>query len=427
MCSVDVTREISKSEWFGRIAASLFLVFPLGMGVARSWASGVTLLLFVVALLAIWLEATSPPMGDVRPLVIGATIYVVAILASFVNADDLPYSISRMIKYLPLIFSVVLVAGFRRLRNSLMAAFVKGLVLTGPIMLVVAVHAIWWKELPRAQGYYHPIVFAELSMVVSLLLVCALMCKAVPRGWAVLAGISLTAALVASLLAESRGTWFALPVTLLLLTFMFRDRIKTKGILVGLTGPVILLLFLPVLMPHSVGEQIARTCQSIECFVDGTEQNTSLGQRILMWQIAVDIWGEHPLIGSGLGDFQNEAEKRIASGETPLNKAWMHAHSIYFESLSTTGTLGFLSLVFAFFLIPLGFFYRRWGGSSDPEKQFAALAGLILVCCFATFGLSEAWTTRSPLINSYALMLSLFLSQVGGKRLIDERALENNL
>jgi len=424
---MHVDHQRSQSNLLAGCASLLIMLFPLGMASIKSWASGSTLLLFMMALLVVLRGDLREVYRGSRPLIYGASFFVLAILVSFAHADDLMYSTSRMVKLLPLVGAAILIYGFRALKGPFLESFIRGLVVAGPVMLVIAFHALWWRELPRAQGYYHPIVFAELSMIIALLLVCVLVCNVVSKWWSYGVCFSAVAAFGASMLAQSRGAWFAVPVIMLMLAFVFRQKLRPKGVLVGLSIPLVLMLMLPVLMPHSVGEQITRTYRSVESYVDGSQVNTSLGQRFLMWQVAVDVWSEHPLIGSGLGDFQIEAEKRIASGKTPLNKAWMHSHSIYFEALSTTGAVGFLSLLVAFFFIPIWLFYRRWKSSTESMEQFSALAGLTLVLCFATFGLSEAWTTRSPLINSYALMLSLFLAHVGVDGDEKGRSMETNL
>ena len=95
-----------------------------------------------------------------------------------------------------------------------------------------------------------------------------------------------------------------------------------------------------------------------------------------------------------------------------MNTVWPHAHSIYFELLATTGLVGLLALVGGLFVGPSVAYFRKTQGGKMSSVTFPVAAGLGCLLSFAVFGLSEAWTARSPLLTSYVVCLLVFSTGV---------------
>lgn len=389
----------------------LLLLMPLGMATVKSWASTVIILLSVVSGV-IWWRTRGGPSGKGKILLAGLICFFLACLVSLVNAEDVSYGFSRLGKFYPLLFAVPVYVAVGRFGGELVKVFVAGLSIAAVINLSVALYATQVMDLPRAKGYYHPIIFGDLSMTVAVLLVCAFLCLFEGKGVTVWLAVASLGALVAAILSETRGAWAAPVLVIVVLITAFRQHLKTKAVVAASAVVLVFFLLLPVVFPNSVGKQISRTRDSVESFIAGEHVNSSLGQRFLMWDVAIDVWMKNPWIGSGLGDFKSDTSRQILEGKTRLTSAWMHAHSIFFEALATTGIFGLLSMVAALFVFPFGMFVASWREADSPPRRFSALGGMALVVCFFSFGLSEAWLARSVFVAVYAVFGAFLLAMV---------------
>jgi len=387
------------------LATAVLFLFPLGMASVKSWASICFYLLVLICFFALKRQAKSSPR-TAKLVAFGLILFLFCVLLSLLNSDDLHSAYKILGKLALLLLVIPLFAGLRALPIFLNVYLSWGLVLSGYIMGGVAFWSTFFHGRPRAMGYYHPIIFGNLSIVVSALAFC-LLCSGIVRGrgrWLVVG--SILAALSASLLSLSRGGWLAIPVLVLLYLTLYRDELGTKRIFAGSILLIFIVLLSPVLFPGTIGTQANRTIQSIEMFVSGEEQNTSLGARFLMWQAAVKIWQEHPVIGAGAGDFEYESQRLIDSGKSNLDQAWPHAHSMLFEYLSMTGLLGLITMILGIYAFPFYYFYSAWRKAREESgTTFPSLAGMSLIACYFVFGLSEVWLGRSVFITTFVLML----------------------
>jgi O-antigen ligase len=153
--------------------------------------------------------------------------------------------------------------------------------------------------------------------------------------------------------------------------------------------------------------RIQDTGMNVLKFLSGEQKNSSLGQRFLMWDIALDVFKQQPLLGTGLGDFNLEIEQRIANKKTELAHAWPHAHNIYFNVLATSGISGFLTMIISLFIAPLRLVYRRDQTTDGPE--FSHNFFIIFLAAFMLFGLSEDWFSRSTLVVAFVLCFAVYL------------------
>jgi len=399
----------------GSVIIWLLAVFPLGIAVVKSWASASFVIIALGCVFLIRRKKAIPSTVLLRGFKLGLLLLLVATLLSWVHVDDFSYSRVRFEKIATLNVAFLLIPGFLRLPGEWYRKLWWGFVCSGPLMLVVAMHAVWIRHLPRAQGYYHPIIFGDLAMYVALILLGGLVSGMVGKGnckepWLVVA--SMVSAFVAATLSQTRGAWAAFPLVMFLLLWLYRRKLKLRMLVVAGGVFLVVVLGLPQLFPQSIGRQAERTLQSVESYLDGSQPNTSLGQRFMLWEIAFDVWKHHPLVGTGLGDFPLEVESRMRSGETELDYAWTHAHSIFAEALAVMGGLGLVTMFLAVFYFPFRFFVKGFNllAESGGIERFVPVAGLITVVAFFAFGLSEAWLARSVFVHSYLIFLSVFIA-----------------
>jgi len=123
--------------------------------------------------------------------------------------------------------------------------------------------------------------------------------------------------------------------------------------------------------------------------------NTSWGLRAAFWVITYDILQEHPLIGSGIGDYRLAAQEVLVKNPHNFNQ-WVidwcsntHFHNQYLMILAQIGLIGFglmLWLLIELFRLKI----------NDPELNEFKILGLtvFVVACIA----EPLWILQFPII-----------------------------
>ena len=136
---------------------------------------------------------------------------------------------------------------------------------------------------------------------------------------------------------------------------------------------------------------------------------TSVGLRFEMWRAAWHMFLEHPVLGIGTGAFYEDVQQMAGHGLiAPPVAQYDHPHSDYFDALSSRGILGLLAL-FALLGVPAIYFVRAVKSPEDTSHALG-LAGLLLVCGFAIFGLTDTVFIHSMNISWYVIYIALFMA-----------------
>ncbi|PLX89191.1 MAG: hypothetical protein C0614_02100 [Desulfuromonas sp.] len=382
------------------------LAFPVFICTIPSWHSSLFALLVVASLFLCKGEWDSQDKETKRFFFI-VLVFILICGASLVNVDDLYQGIKRLTKLSYFLCVFVFILSAKRLNIDLLKKFLQGVAVGSFVLFCVAVYQKFFLNLERAQGVTHPIVFGDVSMLYAVLLLVYVVYRP-PGGARVIPIFSLLAALGASFLSLSRGGWLLLPVIAVSAPFLFRDKLSVRNILKVAGLFVIVSSIVLTFWGDMIQERIDQTQRNIEKYAQNKRKNSSVGQRFLMWEIALEMFQENPVIGSGLGDFNHDATEMMREGTTELKEAHSHAHNIFLEILATTGILGLVSMVVSILGLPMRFFYQKWRSSKNDQQRRAALSGLLVVVSFIVFGLSESWISRSPFIIVYCMSLSVF-------------------
>jgi O-antigen ligase len=389
-----------------RIVLALAFLFPIFTATIKSWHSGIFAFLILLCL-APAIKHWHLYNRQEKSMVYAFGILIAVSSLSLFNADDLQKGSDRIWRLSYTLGLIPLVLTARRFRLNLTRPFLYGMLAGVLVLGSVAFYQVEYLGWERAMGSTNPVLFGNIALLYGLFGVGLMMTGTVlgRYRWAVAIGILL--ALNASVLSLSRGGWMALPPILFFLLWLKRERFTYRMLVAGLAG----MLLVGGVVLFSAGEQVAErwrvTSQDVRTFVDASDRNTSIGQRLLMWQIAWESFKEHPIIGSGIGDFRHDTLQMMASGETVLDKDYGHSHSIYLEFLGMTGLTGFLAMVVSLFVLPFRYFWRHW--QKDPAGgNFPALAGMITILSFAIFGLSDNWCARSITMTVYVFSLYIF-------------------
>ncbi len=392
-----------------KIYAGLFLLYPIGMASIRHYSSAV-LVLMVLTAIVLAVKGRKNPSAEQFYIIGGILLLIAAALLSFVNAEDMNEGLKRLEKLIDLFCLLPLFYGARNCRYDLGKKYLIGLLIAAPVNLGIAAFSIWGECLPRAQGYYNPIIFGDLMMLSAMLLLVLLVVSIINESGRGLTWIwlALFAFVLTSFFSGTRGALLAVPPVVLMLFWCCRRQfsllyLKRLGI------PAVIIVLTVVVLGISYGGSsgmIQRCVSIVTGDLNDSESAYSDSLRLEMWKYAGRLFVQYPVIGTGLGDFRAEIVVARQTGLVQLDRDYTHAHSIYLEYLGMTGLVGFVAMLLALFVIPIASMVKAEKFSADQQLRW--LGALAVLVCFAAFGLTENWLARSSMVTSFVVSLAAF-------------------
>jgi O-antigen ligase len=260
----------------------------------------------------------------------------------------------------------------------------------------------------RPGGLINAITFGDLALLLALLSVTAAIDLRNNARQAGLAAVGALAGLAASLLTGSRGGWVALVAAALL--FLRHARVlrgrRVRALLAVGAAVVLVAWFVPATgMQARFGEGVS----DIRAWFDGGNVETRVGTRLELWKGASMLIAERPLLGRDfsaclvrLGDFVREGKL------DPVVLTLPHLHNDALQELAKGGLVGF-ALWAAILAAPLFFFARELRAGAGAPQLAVALAGILVVTSYVSFGLTEVifWSMKGSLF--YALMVFVLM------------------
>jgi O-antigen ligase len=188
--------------------------------------------------------------------------------------------------------------------------------------------------LDRATGFFtHALTYANTLAIVLCLVIALLLNRAYQNRWEFwYYTISIPMILLGMGVSISRGPMLAALVTLL---GIFILRLRRKGVLI-----CCLILAAWSVVIFSTPELRKRYVELVD--KSWADPHTSVGVRVPLWKVAVQIIADHPLFGIGERNFRQEALKRLPE---PLH-TMAHAHNAYLQFALTHGIPAFLILAY---------------------------------------------------------------------------------
>jgi O-antigen ligase len=103
------------------------------------------------------------------------------------------------------------------------------------------------------------------------------------------------------------------------------------------------------------------------------------------WRVAIDTFGENPVIGTGAGTYQFDWEEK-RSIDLPLH----NAHSLYLETLAELGAIGGI-LIIALVGGVLWWAFLAWRDARDERRELQAIVFAALVAMAVALGIDWFW------------------------------------
>ncbi len=383
------------------------LVHPTVLTISAVLMSLLTIFFFV--------KHQSAPLAAQKPLLV---VMLVLILASIFSIDP-----RRSFAEVWLIgiagFLFLSCAEFVR-RGWDRKLFVKVmLIVEGIIMLLGWMTAFQWYQqwLKAAPGEWLPAVtyrlplpnFLSASLNALIMMACAWIVFEKSRATRILLVGWIFSALGLLFLTSSRGGWLGTAAGLAVVGVLsFRtgyeqlDAVKTfftknsakRNVLFGLGVAVL------GFMGWMLYQQTAHP----------THTNL-LASRREFWIPALNAFLESPLLGKGPYTFISQY---LQYNSVPSKQIFVYSHSIYFDTLSGSGILGFAAVCWLFWIFLRSLWQRIQ--QSNPEDRFIAIGGAAAFAAFCVHGLADSVHHTIPTSAwSLAILLGVVLSAPGGQ------------
>ncbi|WP_429001201.1 O-antigen ligase family protein [Stenotrophomonas maltophilia] len=282
-------------------------------------------------------------------------------------------------------------------------------------LLVTFAMSLWQvlQGAPRAELFTNAIVLADIVMVLMVLLV---FCRPSRRWSLVIVGMAAGCGTI--VLTGSRGVFAALLALLVVLALSLRWRTGTArlSVLAGMLAiGATLLLSVPELR-HQV--RLSELHSDMQRMEQG-DSDSSAGARVERLQVAWDTFLDHPLVGVGIGHFDDAMQRVPICRENPDEQRCHlgHAHNDVAEWAATQGMPGLL-LLLAVYGVPLWVFVRLHRRSGRSTFRGPAAAGIMIVTTYVLCGLTQSMFAHQMTASFYVTIVGLLagLSILEGAR-----------
>jgi O-antigen ligase len=338
---------------------------------------------------------------------LGFLLYTISGILSFYNVDDPDKFYKLFERYLRFTLIIPVYLLLISKNRSLLNYLVVGAVISGPFMLAVALqHYMQYPDVP-AKGYYHHIIFGQLAMLNVGVMLASILTKKLSRQVQLLVLLSMLCGIATAVLSQARGVWLVFPVYLIVAFFyaLKKKRISTWHSVMFLAAIVLISIVTPI--GHLIQQRTAEGITEINRFYQQDQYVSSVGTRLAMWDIAIDVWEQHPILGTGPGDFDDEVIALQRKGDYQGMDVHNSVHNIYIQALVGSGLIGLLALILVVLIIPLRLFFDRVN-----QNEEGRLTGFIIIISFAIYGLSESWTLRLPAISIFLIYITIIASHL---------------
>ncbi|KAF3999957.1 O-antigen ligase family protein [Glaciimonas immobilis] len=260
---------------------------------------------------------------------------------------------------------------------------------------------------PPNMGFLATIPFSAMALIFSAVIVVSIGWTERQAKW--INGLKIAAGLAGiyvTVLTQTRGSWVAIPF-FITGVFFFAQSIRWRyrliiGIL-ALAGLVLAGTYSSV-----VEDRVAAAKSDIALYVNGENEDTSVGVRLQLWEASWKLFAAHPVFGVGRENFKRElgalSERKVI---TPLTASFSHSHNEILFNMAILGVFGLLGIL-AIYFVPAYYFARELR-HSDRALRAAAGMGLSVCMGFFLMGLTDMMFFWNVTGGIYSMSLATFL------------------
>jgi O-antigen ligase len=337
------------------------LVFsPIARGAVRLWAM-TPVLLVAYSLLFVWalksmngggssfvyrLSSIVKQKKESLPIFLFATLAIISFVYSIYKHDSF-YALLRLFAYIGLYYLVAFEFdhAMRRRIIWLVIAAGGGLSLFGLLQYFGLFSRSWW--IPKqflASTYVNHNHFAGYLELVIPSAAAILTARSTQKSMAL--KLALVASLVvmasAFILTQSRGAWVSLGSSLLVMLLLMVSGKNSRARMMMIAA---LLIVAVVSLVYFTGDMMGSRMATITSAGEGEDVS---GGRFKIWQGAIGMIKERPLIGAGIGDFDHGFYRYRPLG---FNARAVYAHNDYLHMAAEMGVFAPLIMIWIFAVV----------------------------------------------------------------------------
>lgn len=369
------------------VAMVFVLIFPIAL---MNVVAALTLLLFILS--GGWREKWEIIKAHpaTRPSLLLFALFFIGVLYS---SADISYSLRHLSKYRDLLLFPIAILIFSRedIRRRAYFAFLVAIGIAVLVsfsmrlgLLAQYIPGQEWVPFRGRISYGFYLAFATYLMLHQALQAASLRAKVLWSIFAVVAAFDLL------FLVSGRTGHLMLVALIALLIVQNLPLVKKYWLM------VIFVLSAVTSVTVLTSPAISSRSNDIETAISKPE-NSSIGQRLIFWQVSLRIIREHPLFGAGTGSFAVESVKFSDYPEMKMD----NPHNEYLliaNQLGLVGLIGFLAWLWVLFKASLQL----------PQKYRVAMQGLVVAmmvgCIFNSFLRDEG--------HFFMILSSVFLSSL---------------
>lgn len=274
--------------------------------------------------------------------------------------------------------------------------------LVAPVMLISTHNVI--PIFNRWYNYLDAVFYGDAAIISAAASILILKTEVGRPSIKMLSLISLAAALLVAFKSGTRGAWIAAP-TVFLPFFLQSTNTKDlkKQILIAITIAVVAITAL--MQSHQFDNRINDIKSNLISWQKGND-NTSIGVRLAIWEIALEMYKENPIFGKGPGTFTQTALGAYQNGRISkmvVEQGAVQPHNEYLAAASQLGSIGLIADV-AIFIIPMILFIDKI--RKRHNINYASF-GLSITLLFIIFGASIEILLRVTFSSIYGLLIAL--------------------
>lgn len=396
------------------VAAALGMFFYAGLAVAKATSQAFTILAVIGLLLLIvkrWIPSDISFSKPLKTWLLIAVGFWLATLISWLANGQIPEQSKALsspygkLLILPLALWAILHAfkSFNSIRYGVFVLIAGGAICAGVLGLDSRFGLFGWMPASSRVGLgVNPIYYGDSALVmgfISGILAISWMSK---RRYLLgfIGFLALLFGLVSSGLSLSRGGWLAIPIFFVLFVWYLKQHKMYRTLLIGVIISVVGISWIALDKNNPIHQRIVAAKENVASF-DAKNSRTSAGYRLRMWQHAVTLSTQKPLLGHGPMSYVfNDIDE-----QGNLIFYYHHSHNGYLQTLSTLGILG-LMFYLLLFLYPLMYFWRCW---RQRQAQDVAIAGMALITAYMVFVLTDVIFYRSVGLLYFLMLVSLLM------------------
>ncbi len=399
------------------VRKAVYVICPVFLILTHHVAHVGSVSLALLTLLGLWVMASKAR----RPAISPAEKWMLLSFAAYTSIYLLSFGLNTMTgnlvnphtKYLEkhfwMLYFIPVFYLFRYLRLNpaiFWWASAIGAVITG---LYTLQDTRWLTVSMRVKSAYHQIIFGDLALVMAFFSLTGLkFFWDERRGLIALPLGGFCMGLLACIYSGTRGAWIALPVMVFLILWQYGPTMRPVWRF-ALGGFICMVFVLPFFFPQTQAmSRVRRMVNEVDSYFKGNFRGGA-DMRLEIWRASMAIIKSNSVLGAGPGGFNAKADALVKAGKVQPNvRRFTNSHNIYFSAMVECGVLGLLATL-TIFILPLALLITL--RKAAPHRD-AVFAGLILICGYLHFGLTETITARSAFVSFYVINLALLYSFV---------------